>query len=129
MGKPNLNRFSCLCARIFSPTDASWHENPSIIRRNIRVSKSAAKLKPEPQRGPGRPKASEGMMYPIPEMSGGRVLIDPRQCAKRVGCHPITLYRWMKNIPDFPRPIRISPNRIAFFDDEVTRYIDTRPRV
>jgi predicted DNA-binding transcriptional regulator AlpA len=67
--------------------------------------------------------------YPIPETSNGRVLIDPRVTAKRLGCHPVTLYRWMKTLPNFPIAIRISPNRIAFYEDEVAAYIDSRPRV
>lgn len=92
------------------------------------MSNSSEKKKPAQHRGPGRPKASEGNAYPIPAQSGGRALIDPKETAKRVGCHILTLYRWKKNIPDFPRPIRISPGRVAYFADEVDRYIDTRPR-
>jgi predicted DNA-binding transcriptional regulator AlpA len=80
---------------------------------------------PHARRAPNRWRAD----YPIPETSNGRVLIDPRATAKRLGCHPVTLYRWMKTIPGFPVAIRISPNRIAFFEDEVAAYIDSRPRV
>ncbi|MBR0994154.1 AlpA family phage regulatory protein [Bradyrhizobium japonicum] len=77
------------------------------------------------KRAPNRWRAD----YPIPAVSNGRALIDPRETARRVGCHPVTLYRWMKTLPGFPIAIRISPNRIAFFEDEVTAYIDSRPRV
>jgi predicted DNA-binding transcriptional regulator AlpA len=80
---------------------------------------------PGATRAPNRFRAD----YPIPTSSNGRKLIDPRECARRVGCHPLTLYRWMKTIPDFPHPIRMSPGRVAFFEDEITKYIDTRPRV
>lgn len=66
--------------------------------------------------------------YPIPAASNGRSLIGPRECARRVGCHPLTLHRWKRTIPDFPQPIRISPGRIAFFEDEITEYLNTRPR-
>ncbi|MCK1732951.1 AlpA family phage regulatory protein [Bradyrhizobium sp. 138] len=66
--------------------------------------------------------------FPNSAVSKGRALIGPRECARRVGCHPVTLYRWKRTIADFPRPIRISPRRIAFFEDEVAEYINTRPR-
>jgi prophage regulatory protein len=93
------------------------------------VSKSAAKNEPvQHSRSVGRPKVSEGNTYPMPAKSGGRALIDLKETAKRVGCHPLTIYRHLKNISDFPRPIRISPNRIAFFEDEIIDYIDSRPR-
>ena len=91
---------------------------------------SATKVERHPpplgaRRAPNRWRAD----YPIPAISNGRALIDPRETARRVGCHPVTLYRWMKSLPGFPIAIRISPNRIAFFEDEVTAYIDSRPRV
>jgi len=55
-------------------------------------------------------------------------LLTAEQTAALLNCHKVTLWRWMKTIPEFPRPIRISPGRIAFFEDEVTKYISTRPR-
>jgi predicted DNA-binding transcriptional regulator AlpA len=58
-----------------------------------------------------------------------RVLLTAEQTASLLNCHKITLWRWMKSIPDFPRPIRVSPGRIAFRESEVMAYIETRPRV
>jgi predicted DNA-binding transcriptional regulator AlpA len=68
-------------------------------------------------------------LYAIPGASSGRVLLDRNETALRVGCHPVTLYTWMKTIDGFPIPIRITKHRIAFYEDEVTAYIDSRPRV
>jgi predicted DNA-binding transcriptional regulator AlpA len=65
--------------------------------------------------------------FTLPD-TGGRTLIDTNETARRVGCHPLTLYRWKRTIPEFPRPIRISPNRVAYFEDEINEYINTRPR-
>lgn len=96
------------------------------------MSKSNAKIKPqrsEPPLGAKRAQNRFRADYPIPEAIKGRPLIDPRETARRVGCHPVTLYRWMRSIEGFPIPIRITQHRIAFFEDEVTAYIDSRPRV
>jgi len=66
---------------------------------------------------------------PPPETSGGRVLISHEECARRLGCHPNTLYRWKGSIPDFPRAIKLSPNHKAFYEDEIAAYVDSRPRI
>jgi predicted DNA-binding transcriptional regulator AlpA len=57
-----------------------------------------------------------------------RVLLTAEQTASLLNCHKITLWRWMKSIPDFPRPLRVSPGRIAFYEHEVLAYIESRPR-
>jgi len=66
---------------------------------------------------------------PPPETMGGRVLITPRETASRLGVHTATLYRWLRSNPEFPRPIRVSENVTAYYEDEVARYIETRPRI
>ena len=57
-----------------------------------------------------------------------RVLLSTEETATLLNCHKVTLWRWMKTIPDFPMPIRISPGRVAFIEREVLHYIKTRPR-
>lgn len=56
------------------------------------------------------------------------LLLSAAETASLLNCHKITLWRWMKTVPDFPRPIRVSPGRIAFFEREVLHYIKSRPR-
>jgi predicted DNA-binding transcriptional regulator AlpA len=56
------------------------------------------------------------------------VMLSGVQVAEILNCHKVTLWRWMREIPDFPRPVRISPGRVAFYEREIQRYIKTRPR-
>jgi prophage regulatory protein len=92
---------------------------------------SAKKAAPTPPAPRGRDhRITSGMKkYPLPAPTSGRVLLNTDEAARKLGCHKITLWTWMKKIPDFPRPIRISPNKIAFFDDELDTYIESRPRI
>jgi predicted DNA-binding transcriptional regulator AlpA len=83
------------------------------------MPKSSANKKPHPV---------ERAAYTCPPVAGRKV-ISFKQTGKKVGCHYITIYRHLKNIPDFPRPIAISPGRRAFFEDEIDHYIATRPRM
>jgi predicted DNA-binding transcriptional regulator AlpA len=55
-------------------------------------------------------------------------LLSANEVAAKLLCHKVTLWRWMKNIPDFPHPIRVGQNSIAFHKHEVDAYIATRPR-
>ncbi|MCC8950693.1 AlpA family phage regulatory protein [Bradyrhizobium sp. Arg62] len=91
----------------------------SAQKKHSQHCRSAASLPAIPDPGPAAP---------IVTSKGGRVLIDIYETARRVGRHHLTLYRWKESNPDFPRPIRVSPGRIAYYADEVEAYINNRPR-
>ena len=55
-------------------------------------------------------------------------LLSADEVAALLRCHKVTLWRWMKTIPDFPHPIRVGLNSIAFHEREIHAYIASRPR-
>jgi predicted DNA-binding transcriptional regulator AlpA len=77
---------------------------------------------------PSSAKAKPRRVFASPQPIGGRVVINFKQTARKVGCHPLSLYRHIKNIPGFPKPIKVTPHRSAFFEDEIDHYLATRPR-
>lgn len=76
------------------------------------------------------PKKPKQHVFLVPPPVAGRVLISFKQTAAKLGCHETTPYRYLKNkdMPDFPRPIQVTPHRRAFFEDEIDRWLATRPR-
>lgn len=48
-----------------------------------------------------------------------------RDVKARVGLGHTTLYELMKQ-QAFPRPIRLSPNRVAWLENDVQRWLDER---
>lgn len=53
-------------------------------------------------------------------------LVNTSEFAAILGIHPVTLFRRM-HAKDFPKPIRLSANRIAWRMSVVNAYIDSRP--
>lgn len=60
--------------------------------------------------------------------TGDRYVVAPELSAI-VRLHPSSIYRLMKRDPKFPRPVRLSPNRVAWRLSEVEEYLASRPRV
>lgn len=56
-------------------------------------------------------------------------LVGTAEVAAALGCHPITVWRKVKHDPDFPKPMRLSANRVAWRQSELDAYINSRPRV
>lgn len=54
-------------------------------------------------------------------------LLRRKEAASRVGFHPVHVMR-KANDPgdDFPRPVRIGPNAVAFVEDEIEAWIKRR---
>lgn len=71
------------------------------------------------------PQSNQQLLPAIPPSP----LLSAEEVAVMLRCHKVTLWRWLKTIPDFPQPIRKSPGRIAFYQQEVIDYIASRPRV
>lgn len=59
---------------------------------------------------------------------GGRRVIKPKTVvAKGVGSRS-TIWRYLRTDPSFPRPIILGSNSIGFFEDEIDRWLESRPR-
>lgn len=53
-----------------------------------------------------------------------RVLsMEELRTAKGINYSRAHIYRLLKTDPDFPQPIRLGGNRIAFVEEEVDRYL------
>ena len=59
-----------------------------------------------------------------------RRILRPKEVRERTGYGRTML--WIKGRdPDdpFPSPIQLGPNSIGYFEDEISRWLETRPRV
>jgi predicted DNA-binding transcriptional regulator AlpA len=65
---------------------------------------------------------------PLIEPAQVSALLSADEVATMLRCHKATLWRWMQKIPDFPHPIRVGLNNIAFHEHEINAYIASRPR-
>jgi predicted DNA-binding transcriptional regulator AlpA len=54
-------------------------------------------------------------------------LIGTAAVAAELMCHPVSVYRYMRERPDFPVPIRISANRLAWRLSTIRAYVASRP--
>ncbi|MGB3043123.1 MAG: AlpA family phage regulatory protein [Xanthobacteraceae bacterium] len=52
-------------------------------------------------------------------------LLGTNEVAAIFGVHPITIFRWMKDNPNFPKPGRISANRLGWRRSAIEKYIDS----
>ena len=61
---------------------------------------------------------------------GRRVLRAPAVLAKTGHKNRVSLWRFANDPKsDFPRPIRIGPNAVGWFEDEVDAWLESRPRI
>lgn len=88
------------------------------------VSKSAAS---KSNQVAAAPKKQPVFLCPAP--IGGRVVLSIEQAAAKLGVCRTQPYRYMKD-PDlnFPRPIIVSSNKRAFYEDEIDEWLQNRPR-
>jgi predicted DNA-binding transcriptional regulator AlpA len=54
-------------------------------------------------------------------------LIGTSEVAHQLMCHPVSVFRYMRERPDFPVPIRISSNRLAWRLSVIRAYVASRP--
>lgn len=50
----------------------------------------------------------------------------PKQVAECWGCGMSTMWRWVKELPDAPQPMRMSARLTVFDEGEVIRFRDSR---
>lgn len=56
---------------------------------------------------------------------GDRLLSTQELCAL-YRCHKATIQRRMKNDPDFPKPVRVRLNHLAFWESEAYAYVASK---
>jgi predicted DNA-binding transcriptional regulator AlpA len=74
--------------------------------------------------------SAEGKIAPAHTSVGPREhdpLIGTSQVANELMCHPVSVFRYMRERPDFPVPIRISSNRLAWRLSVIRAYVASRP--
>ena len=54
-------------------------------------------------------------------------LIGTSEVAHELMCHPVSVFRYMRERPEFPVPIRISSNRLAWRRSVIRAYVASRP--
>ena len=54
-------------------------------------------------------------------------LLSTVEIAAILGKHPLSIYRYLRENPEFPVPIRISANRLAWRMSAIEAYIASRP--
>jgi predicted DNA-binding transcriptional regulator AlpA len=52
--------------------------------------------------------------------------LSTKETAERLKCAMSTLWRWMKEIPDFPPIVRAGPRKRFFYESDVAAYIERR---
>lgn len=52
--------------------------------------------------------------------------LRPRQAAEFLGIGESTFWRWAKERPDFPRPIKLSPRTTVYPLDQLTAWRDAQ---
>ena len=53
-------------------------------------------------------------------------LLSTKETAERLDCAMSTLWRWLKEIPDFPRMVRTGIRKRGFYESEVDAYLKRR---
>ena len=71
-------------------------------------------------------------MPPLAESGNqtGRRIQRPKVVEGRTGYSRIQIWRKSRDpLDDFPAPIQLGKNAIGFFEDEITAWLESRPRV
>jgi predicted DNA-binding transcriptional regulator AlpA len=74
--------------------------------------------------------SAEGKIAPAHPSAGPREddpLVGTSEVAHELMCHPMSVFRYMRERADFPVPIRISSNRLAWRLSVIRAYVATRP--
>jgi len=55
--------------------------------------------------------------------------LRPAQVAAKLGCSLPSVWRFVRTIPAFPKPLKLSPRVTVFVDQELDDYASNCPRV
>jgi excisionase family DNA binding protein len=53
-------------------------------------------------------------------------MLSPKETAERLNCSKSTLWRWLKEIPEFPRKVRTGIRACGFYESDVDAYLERR---
>ncbi|WP_320534803.1 helix-turn-helix transcriptional regulator [Robbsia andropogonis] len=59
------------------------------------------------------------------EMQQGRAM-RPSKGAEYLGIGLSTFWRYARTLPDFPRPVKVSPRVTLFMEDELSAWLEKR---
>jgi predicted DNA-binding transcriptional regulator AlpA len=62
-------------------------------------------------------------------MKPKRIIREAEFRSRLGGCSHSTFWRRQQTDPNFPAKVRLGPNSVGFYDDEVDAYIGSLPRV
>ncbi|MDA0915811.1 MAG: AlpA family phage regulatory protein [Proteobacteria bacterium] len=55
--------------------------------------------------------------------------IGKKELARKLNSSPSSVTRWSKDIPEFPKPFLIGPNKVVWDLREVLRYINNQKKL
>jgi predicted DNA-binding transcriptional regulator AlpA len=55
--------------------------------------------------------------------------IGKKELARKLNSSPSSVTRWSKDIPEFPKPFLIGPNKVVWDLREVLRYINNKKKL
>ena len=55
--------------------------------------------------------------------------IGKKELARKLNSSPSSVTRWSKDIPEFPKPFLIGPNKVVWDLREVLRYINNQKKM
>jgi len=55
--------------------------------------------------------------------------IGKKELARKLNSSPSSVTRWSKDIPEFPKPFLIGPNKVVWNLREVLRYINNQKKL
>lgn len=53
-------------------------------------------------------------------------LLRPKEAAQKLGVSRQSLWRWCRDNPDFPKPVKLAPGTTAFMESELEEFIRSR---
>jgi predicted DNA-binding transcriptional regulator AlpA len=54
-------------------------------------------------------------------------LLGTNEIAAILGKHPLSIYRYLRENPEFPVPMRLTANRLAWRKSAIDAFINSRP--
>ena len=57
------------------------------------------------------------------------IYVSKKEVARILGCSPSSVTRWSKEIPDFPKPFRLGPNKIVWDLREIEHYVEEQKKI
>ncbi|MDB0048538.1 AlpA family phage regulatory protein [Alphaproteobacteria bacterium] len=57
------------------------------------------------------------------------IYISKKEVARILGCSPSSVTRWSKDIPEFPQPFLLGPNKVVWDLSEIENYINEQKKI